>query len=213
MSIRHDEKKRRSASEIVIPLLIGTLGVVGAVLAAAFDSTFRVIDVGLLILMVAFTAVGYTQRTFRGLLTAPFLYVATVVAASFYVQTAPYIGAPFGDFREVAPPREIKALAFMVLMLVVWIALEAITRSFLKNTSLPRLGILDNLGGMLLYAIIGILVAAIVFNAFGYSQYWGGEAGRARLRPMFRSVMRIHYATQQFWFPKGQPLFYTDGLD
>ena len=213
MSIRHDEKKRRSAGEVVVPLLIGTLGVVGVVLAAIFGSGFKFIDVGCLILIVASTAVGYTQRTFRGFLTVPFLYVATVVAATFYVQTAPYIGAPFGDFREVAPPRGVKALSFMVLMLVVWIALEAITRSFLKNTSLPRLGVLDNLGGMLLYAIVGILVAAIIFNAFGYSQYWGGEAGRAKLRPMFRGVMRIHYATQAFWFPKGQPFFYTDGLD
>lgn len=208
----HSSKQKRSAKDVVIPLLIGMIGVVAVVLAAAFGEGFQTLDVVLLMIVVAFAAVGYTQRVLRGLMTIPFLYIATGVAATFYIVAAPYIGAPFGDYGEAAPPPRIQAISFGVLVLVIWIPLEAVARSFLKDTSLPGLLILDNFGGVLLYALLGVVVVALIYNAIGFGSGWQGAITRVKLRPLLASVMRIFYATQAFWFPPGRPRIYTAGL-
>lgn len=208
----HEKKKKRSAKDVVIPLMIGMLGIVGVVLAAVVGGEFGTLDVILLMVLVTFAAVGYTQRVLRGLMTIPFLYIATGVAATLYEATAPYIGAPFGDFGEAPPPSDIKAFSFLVLSLVIWVALEAVARYFLKDTSFPRLRILDNFGGVLLYALIGLVVIALVFNAMGYGAQWRGSIRRAGLYSLLKSVMRAFYATQSFWFPPGRPRIYTSGL-
>jgi hypothetical protein len=212
VAVRHQKKEKRRARDIIIPLLIGMLGVVGVVLASILGGGFGFIDVVLLIVVVAFAAVGYTQRFLRGMMTIPFLYIATGAAATFYVAAAPFIGAPFGDYREVAPPARVRAFSYMVLLLVIWIPLEAIARSFLKDTSFPRLGFLDNLGGVFVYTVIGLVVIALIFNAIGYGQRWRGGLNRAGLRPFVRDIMRILYAIQGFWFPPDQPRIYTAGL-
>jgi uncharacterized membrane protein required for colicin V production len=208
----HSSKQKHSAKDVVIPLLIGMLGVVAVVLAAAFGEGFQTLDVVLLMIVVAFAAVGYTQRVLRGLMTIPFLYIATWVAATLYTVAAPYIGAPFGDYGEVAPPPRIQAISFGVLVLVIWIPLEAIARSFLKDTSLPGLLILDNFGGVLIYAFLGVVVAALIYNTIGFGSDWQGAITRVKLRSLLTSVMRIFYATQAFWFPPGRPRIYTAGL-
>jgi uncharacterized membrane protein required for colicin V production len=208
----HSSKQKHSAKDVVIPLLIGMLGVVAVVLAAAFGEGFQTLDVVLLMIVVAFAAVGYTQRVLRGLMTIPFLYIATGVAATLYTVAAPYIGAPFGDYGEVAPPPRIQAISFGVLVLVIWIPLEAIARSFLKDTSLPGLLILDNFGGVLIYAFLGVVVAALIYNTIGFGSDWQGAITRVKLRSLLTSVMRIFYATQAFWFPPGRPRIYTAGL-
>lgn len=208
----HEKKEKRSAKDVVIPLLIGMLGVVGVVLAAVFGEGFGTLDVVLMMVAVAFAAVGFTQGVLRGLMTIPFLYMATGVAATLYETTAPYIGAPFGDFGEAAPPPHIRAISFGVMVLVIWIPLEAVARGFLKDTSFPVLGILDNFGGVLIYALVGLVVIALIFNAIGFGASWSGSVRQAKLHPPLRSVMRAFYATQSFWFPPGQPRIYTAGL-
>ena len=208
----HSSKQQRSAKDIVIPLLIGMLGVVAVVLAAAFGEGFQTLDVVLLMIVVAFAAVGYTQRVLRGLMTIPFLYIATGAAATFYIVAAPYIGAPFGDYGEAAPPPRIQAVSFGVLVLVIWIPLEAVARSFLKDTSLPGLLILDNFGGVLIYALLGVVVVALIHNAIGFGSGWQGAITRLKLRTLLTGVMRTFYATQAFWFPPGRPRIYTAGL-
>jgi uncharacterized membrane protein required for colicin V production len=207
-----ERKEKRSAKDIVIPLLIGMLGVVAVVLVSVASEGFGTLDVLLLLVVVAFAAVGYPQGILRGLMTIPFLYIATGAAASLYEVAAPYIGAPLGDFREATPPPHIRAISYGVLAVVVWIALEAIARSFLKDTSFPRLGILDNFGGVLVYVIIGLVVIALIFSAIGYGQRWQGSIRRAGLRTFLRGVMRVFYAIQGFWFPPGRPRIYTSDL-
>jgi uncharacterized membrane protein required for colicin V production len=208
----HEKKEKRPARDIVIPLLIGMLGVVGVVVAAIFAGGFRFIDVVLLLVVVAFAALGYLQRILRGVMTFPFLYMATGVAATYYEAAAPYIGAPFGDFREVTPPPGIRAFSFMVLFLVIWIPLEAIARAFLKDTSLAKLRILDNFGGVLIYAVVGLVIIALIFNAIGYGQRWQGPLTKAKLRSLVRDIVGIIYTIQGFWFPPGDPQVYTAGL-
>jgi uncharacterized membrane protein required for colicin V production len=209
------EKSKLTARDIIFPLVIGTLGAVGAVLAFFLVPGFLPVEVLLLIVMVVGATIGYNRRTIRGLVTAPFLYVATGFAAFTYEPAAPYIGAPFGDFREVEPTRAIKALSFFVLTLAIWIALEGISRALFRDMSLPKLGILDNFGGVLIHLVIGVLVAALIFNALGYTQRWreSGSARKAKLAPLFLPVIRTGYLTQSFWFSGKPPALYRGALN
>jgi uncharacterized membrane protein required for colicin V production len=217
MSTRMREQKEKSkltARDVIFPLVIGTLGAVVAVLALFMVPGFLPLEVMLLLVMVAGAAIGYNRRTIRGLVTVPFLYVATGFAAITYEPAAPYIGAPFGDFREVEPTRAVKAFSFFVLMLAVWIALEGISRALFKDMSLPKMGILDNFGGIFVHLVIGVLIAALIFNALGYTQQWreSGSARRAALAPMFLQVIRTGYLTQSFWFSGKTPAIYKGAL-
>jgi uncharacterized membrane protein required for colicin V production len=208
------EKRKLTAKDIIFPLVIGTLGAVGTIAANFMVPGFQGFEVALLLVMVIGATIGYNRRVVRGLVTIPFLYVATGFAAFTYEPAAPYIGAPFGDFREVEPTRIVKVFSFFVLMLAVWIALEGISRALFKDMSLPKLGILDNFGGVLVHFIIGILVAALLFNALGYTQRWegGGSARKATLSPMLLQVVRAGYTTQSFWFPGKPPALYKGAL-
>jgi uncharacterized membrane protein required for colicin V production len=217
MSTRmRDEKEKRklTAKDIIFPLVIGTLGAVGAI-AGFFVLELSPVEVMLLLVIVAGATVGYNRRTVRGLVTIPFLYVATGFAVLAYEPAAPYIGAPFGDFREVEPTRAVKVFAFFVLMLAVWIALEGVSRALFRDMSLPKLGILDNFGGVLVHIAIGVLIAALIFNALGYIQQWreSGSARQARLAPMFLQVIRMGYTTQSFWFSGRPPALYRGALN
>ncbi len=203
-----DRAKRRGARELVPPLLIGFLGIAVALALFFLRGGFQPIELVLMFIVVLFTALGYRQRILRGVATLLFLYMATGLAATFYVITAPYIGAPVS--AEVT--RGILALSFVVLMAVTWIALEAISRSFFRDSSLPVLGALDNLGGVCVYFVIGILVASLLFNALGYSHKWRRTHDLALLRQGFNQVVYLSYATQSFWF-KSPPHIYVYDLN
>lgn len=209
MSERHQAIKRSSAKELLPPLIIGTLGAVGVTVLYFLIPGFRSIEVVMLLLVVASAAVGYRLRVLRGTMTILMVYFASGMAATFYEVTSPYIGAPFGG----EPTRNNKTLAFIVLMMVIWVALEALGRAMFRDSSLPLLGILDNLGGLFMYLIVGILVATLLFNAIGYSKRGWPAHNKALLRPTFRQVLRVHYATQFFWFPNKPPPIYVYDLD
>ena len=81
---QHEAKKKLSAKDLLLPLLIGTLGVVGAVVAYLAVPGFLEVEVVLLLVMAVGAAIGYNRRIVRGLVTVPFLYAATGVAAILY---------------------------------------------------------------------------------------------------------------------------------
>lgn len=202
-------RRRRSAKNVVVPLSLGTLGTVGVIALNLLVPGFQPVELVLLLVVVAFGAAGYTQDTIRGLMTAAILYVASGAAATFYPVTAPYIGAPFGDEVD----RNILALSFGVLTVIIWVTLEVLGRVSFRDTSLPALGILDNLGALLIYLAIGVLVASLLFNATGYG-WWGRRAhDDALLRPRFNQVLYLHYTAQSFWFPEKPPPLYVYDLN
>ncbi|MFL7792435.1 MAG: CvpA family protein [Anaerolineae bacterium] len=209
---QHAAKKKTDAKDIIFPLVIFVAGTVGAVVARFSLPGFGNADVTFLVIMASAAAVGYRDRILRGLLSIPFLYIATAVAAILYEPASPYIGAPFGDFREVEPTRIVKALSFFVIMVAIVAILEGSSRALFKDMSLPKLGMLDNLGGVLVGLVIGVLVAALFFNSYGYNQRWQGDVDDAMFAPMLLRVLDIGYQTQSIWF-KGTPGFYVGALN
>jgi len=205
----HHRREKRSAKELLPPLIFGTLGIAAVIALHFIIPGFQHLEVVLLLILVGFAALGYTQNIIRGLMSAVMLYFASGIAATFYVITAPYIGAPFGDKVN----RNILGLSFCVLTLVVWIILEALGRTSFKDTRLPALGILDSLGSMFIYLLIGVLVISLLFNAIGYGRRGWYAHNNALLRPQFNQVLRLHYTAQSFWFPWRPPTIYVYDLD
>jgi len=205
------KSRKRLAQEAAPLLTLGTLGTVGVIVLYFLIPGFQPIELVLMLAVVGFGTAGYAQRTIRGIMAIPMLYIATGMAATFYRTVAPYVGAFQRvltlDFSPSTGPnvgRGTLAISFGLLTAVIWVALEAIGRASFRDTSLPRLGILDNLGGVLVYLVIGVLVASLLFNAVGYG--WPRIVRRAALlRPIFNQVLHWHYTAQSFWFPRKSP--------
>ncbi len=201
--------RRRAEKNLVPSLIISVLGMAGILALRFFVLDLYFIEMALLLVVVGFCAIGCTQDIIRGLVSLAMLYIASGVAAVFYRAIAPFVGAPFGGGVN----GNILALSFGLLTVVVWVALEALVRVTFRDTSIPALGILDNLGGLLIYLLIGVLVASLLFNTIGYG-YWGYRVhDNAFLRPAFNRVLYLHYTAQSFWFPRGLPPIYAYDLD
>ena len=201
--------RRHSAKNLLVLLILGALGIAGTIALNLLVPGSQPLEPILLLVVTGFVVLGYTQNVIRGLMSAALLYIASGVAATFYQVTAPYIGAPFSATVD----RNILALSFGVLTMVIWVILEALTRASFRDTTLPELGILDKLGGLFIYLIIGVLVASLLFNTIGYGQ-WGRRAhNEALLRSRFNQVLYLYYATQSFWFPRRPPPIYAYDLD
>lgn len=203
------ESRKRSAWELIPSLIVavlGTLGVVGLYFALP---AFSFIEMFVLLVAVALAAVGCNQGVIRGIVTLLFIYVATGLAAALYIVSAPYIGAPLGGEST----RNTRALSFFVITLVLCIVLEFVWRRQFRDTSLPKLRFLDRLGGFVLYVVVGALVATLLFNTIGYSQWGRSSHNRASLRPIFNRVLATYYRIQSFWFPGDPPGMYVYDLD
>jgi|GEM_PF-752516 len=226
MSVQFKPKKR-AFEKLIPPLLIGALGTVGVVALYILVPGFQPIELVLLLVVVGFGAAGYRQGIVRGLMTAVIIYIATGVAATLYPVSAPYAAAirrilavtftgglfsgQQGASVNTTVDYDSLALSFILLTAIIWIALEAIMRASFRDTSLPSLGFLDNVGGVIVYLMLGFLVASLLFNALGYGQL-RREHDHALLRPRFNQALYAHYTTQSFWFPKQPPHIYVYDL-
>ncbi len=222
------QTRRRSTKTPIAPLVIAALGAAGAVVFYFRVPGVQFIDLALLLVVVAFGALGCTQGIFRATMSALMLYVATGAAATLYPLPAPYVGAmqrvlgllltgnafnsDAGGSISQNVNRNSLALSFGLLAVLVWAVLEALGRSSFRDTRLPRLGILDNAGGFVVYVALGVLVASLLFNTLGYGR-WRRVHNEAVLRPRFNQVLTMHYAAQSFWFPERPPPIYVYDLD
>ena len=227
MTVQFDKPRKRSDRKAIPSLLIGALGTVGVVALYLLVPGFQFIELVLLLVVVGFGAAGYNRGIIRGAMTIALLYVATGVAATLYPIPAPYVAATGQFFALVFTGNALSgeldvanqnvgggslAISFVLLTVVIWGALEAIGRVAFRDTSLPRLGILDNLGGVVVHLVIGALVASLLFNAIGYGQLRPAH-NKALLRRRFNQVLSVHYNAQSFWFPRTPPPIYVYDLD
>jgi len=204
---------------LVPRLIFSTLGTVGVIVLYFLIPGFQPIDIILLLIVVAWGTAGYSQGTIRGIMTIIMLYVATGVAATFYQALSPYVGAiqqvltlELSESSSANISNSTLALSFSLLTVIIWGMLELISRLSFRDTSLPGLGILDNMGGILVHLVIGIMIVSLLFNAIGYGRSRRVH-DRALLRPKFNQVLYLHYTAQSFWFPRRPPSIYVYDLD
>jgi uncharacterized membrane protein required for colicin V production len=213
------KEHKRSFGRLIPPLLIGALGVFGVAALYALNLGFRSIEFVPLLIIVCAAAVGYLRGIVRGILTLVILYISTGVAALFYRALAPYVHAVGEVFSfninasiEAGASRGSQAFAFVLLAVIFWFLLELIARATLQSPDMPQIGILDKLGGVLVHLAVGVLVAALLFNAAGYGRS-RPRHDQAYLRRTFNQVLYLHYMSQSFWFGRNPPSLYTYDLN
>jgi hypothetical protein len=91
--------------------------------------------------------------------------------------------------------------------------LEGLFRAALPDAHLKFLGFLDRAAGAIVHLVIGIVVATLLFNVYGYGFAGRRPHDKASLRPEARQVMTLYYQSQSFWFPRRPPAIYTYDLD
>jgi hypothetical protein len=207
-----------AAKKWVPVLIIGILGIVAMIGLYYLNPAFKPVDFVMMLLTVTVCALGYTRGIVRGVLTIVVLYIATGMSALLYRGAAPFVNAVLQVFSlnlaaSVDDPAGLGAQAFTFILLTVvfWGFLELLRRAFFQSTELPEVGILDNLGGVLVHIGVGILIATLLFNAYGYGQSRPAH-DKALLRPQFNQVLGLLTSAQQFWF-SGLPPIYSYDLD
>lgn len=208
--------EERSFAKLIPPLIIATIGVFGIVALYALEIGFRSIEFVPLVVIVCAVAVGYLRGIVRGILTIITLYLSTAVAALFYRTVAPYIHALRELFSlnldasiEAGASLGSQALTFILLTIIIWLILELISLVTFKTPKQSPIGILDNLGGVLVHLVVGVLIASLLFNAAGYGRSRPIH-DQAYLRRTFNQVLFVHYTAQEFWFRSPPPLYVYD---
>ncbi|MGD2145514.1 MAG: CvpA family protein [Anaerolineae bacterium] len=222
MTYLEEAERPKDRSKGIAALVIATLGTMGIVVFFfRGPRELRGFDLFLLFLVLGFAAYGSMRSIIRGLTTALSIYVATAVAATFYPALRVYcrslINIAQGHLRGRPPIRPVDysalALAFALIAIPLWAALEGLFRAALPDAHLRFLGFLDRAAGALVHMVIGIFVATLVFNVFGYGFAGRSTHDKATLRPEAGQVMALYYQSQSFWFPRRPPAIYTYDLD
>ena len=218
MTLLEKAERKPRKSKGIVALIVLTLGTLGIVAYSFFGyRELRGMDMALLFVAVAFAAYGTMHNIIRGLLTAVSVYLATAIAGTFYYVLTPYArsflsllpGLGLGGHPVGAVDTAALALSFAFATAVLWVTLELLFRAALPETHLALLGPVDRVGGMLVYAVIGIVIAALLFAIIGYGPARRVAHNRASLRPEFNQVIDLFYRTQSFWFPRHPPVIYV----
>jgi uncharacterized membrane protein required for colicin V production len=155
---------------------------------------------------------GFVRGLVRTALNLVVLYIAAVLAMTFYDVAGKWLGYMFGTSKAVS-----EAIAFFAIAALVSIVINFILRRTYKHTELPGLRQVDQLGGM----VIGFFLAsiwigfAILVLAFMLAAA-GGKGGAltqnlvvyfqtSHLIPIFYKFLPVALVTLRPWMPKGLP--------
>jgi len=156
---------------------------------------------------------GFTQGLVRMALSLVVLYLAVVLAMSFYEQVGQWILYLSG---QGLPQEGAELIAFLfILILTTTVVNFALGRAF-KDTELPAIRQIDQLGGLVLGFLLGATWISIALVGLVYvmnTPGFGSDAFRANvlgymrsslLVPVFGDVWPIMVATLKPWMPKGE---------
>jgi hypothetical protein len=210
-----------SGGGVVVPLVLATLGTVAVIALFFVLPDFQAIEMLALLLGIGIAAIGYSRRIGRGLISLAVLYFSSAVAASLYHSAAPSVARalaglanPFSTepAQAISPTKGEYAFTFAIITISVCVLLELLARAAIPETEMPRLRLVDNIGGILVHLVVAFLAASLLFNTLGYGGLRSSH-NRAQFREAFNQVLLVHYQTQAFWFGDDPPSIYTYDLD
>ncbi|MCL7453693.1 MAG: CvpA family protein [Anaerolineae bacterium] len=179
---------------------------------AFLPSWLNPFDVLIVFSIVAGVALGFVRGLVRMVLGLLVLYVAAVLALTLYETVGRWIGYMFGMARAAN-----LAVAFILILVLVSVLLNFILRRTYKDTELPGVRQIDQLGGMVvgfavtaIYIGLAILVISFVLNALagdltGLQQNAVYYFNNSNLIPIFYRFLPIAIASLKPWAPKGMP--------
>lgn len=163
--------------------------------------------------LIAGVVWGFTHGLVRMALSIVVLYLAIVLSMSFYVQVGKWIVYLSGGGLIQAAA---ELTAFLLILIVTTTVVNFILARAFKETELPAIRQIDQLGGLVLgfvlvAAWVGVALVGLVFvlNTPGV----GSDTFRANvlsymrsslLVPIFQDVWPIILATLKPWMPRGQ---------
>ena len=169
-------------------------------------------DFLIVLVLLGGAALGFIRGLVRMALSLLVLYIAAVVGMPAHVWLGRWVG-----YITSLPKTVSQGIAFLLLLAVTTITLNFILRRTYRDTELPGIRQIDQLGGM----IIGFFLATlwIGFSILAIAFILGApvdEASSLRLNlinyfqssnliPIFYAFLPIALATLRPWMPKGLP--------
>jgi uncharacterized membrane protein required for colicin V production len=160
------------------------------------------------------TALGFIRGLVRMALNLLVLYLAVVLAMTFYDDAGRWIRyASDGAIPEATA----EVLAFILILILTTALVNFVLSRTYKDTELPGIRQIDQLGGMLIGFVltctwIGLAIIALAFilgatgstgSGLRYSIVFYFES--SNLIPIFYKFLPIIIATLRPWMPKGLP--------
>ena len=162
--------------------------------------------------LVGGVALGFVRGLVRMALSLVVLYVAAALAMVFHPQLGRLINQMSGLPLAVA-----QGLAFLLILAVVAIVVNFLLRRAYRDTELPGLRQVDQLGGMVVGFIltviwIGLCLLVLAFmlstpvtDDDTFRQSMVAYFQSSNLIPIFYNFLPIALATLRPWMPKGLP--------
>jgi len=172
---------------------------------------FNPFDALIVMGVVVGVALGFSRGLLRMAFSVIILYVATVVAMTFYVPLGGYIRRVL---LQLAPEVS-EGMAFALILIVTAVALHFLLSRTYKNLAWPAVRQIDQLGGMVFGFVavtlwIGIVLIAIDFvlgtPAPGVQMTQQSlifQFHTSRLIPIYYRFLPIAFATLKPWVPRG----------
>jgi uncharacterized membrane protein required for colicin V production len=169
-------------------------------------------DVLILLALLAGSAWGFVRGLIRMALSLVVLYVSAVLAMTVYERVGDYFTYMFGLPMNIS-----EGLAFLVILAVTSIVLNSVLRLTYRDTELPGIRQVDQLGGMVIGFFITCIWIGFTILAFAFmlGASIAEEEGlgvnliayfqRSNLIPIFYRFLPIALATLRPWMPKGLP--------
>lgn len=171
------------------------------------------LDLVLVVLLVASIAFGFHQGLLRQFFLIVAMYIATVLSAQYHAVLAELILRSFPGSEEMA-----RLIAFVALLAVFSVVITWVIWTAYRETRLPSVAILDNVGGTALGGIIGIFLVSLTLMLVRYSLEAPWPEGsnlryvlhsgvnNSSLAAVFKSPLPLIHLALRPWLPDGIPL-------
>jgi uncharacterized membrane protein required for colicin V production len=169
-------------------------------------------DVLIAFAMLIGIVVGFTRGLLRMMFAVAVIYLATVLAMTFYMPVGGFIHRMLVSISLSSS----QAIAFLLLLILSAVILHFLLSRTYKNTEWPGIRQIDQLGGLIfgfLVTTLWIGLALIGINFILSTPTPGAEVAQtsliryyrtSALIPIYFRFLPIAFATLKPWVPKGQ---------
>jgi uncharacterized membrane protein required for colicin V production len=171
------------------------------------------LDVIIVFALLAGVAFGFVRGLIRMALSLLVLYVAAVLAMTFYDDLGRWVG--FVTAHNLSDAAN-EVIAFLFILIVTAVLLTFVLNRTYKDTELPGVRQIDQLGGLVIGFFlttiwIGLAIVALAFllktpieGGGAIQQNVTSYFHNSSLIPIFYKFLPLAFATLKPWMPRGQ---------